>query len=231
MSNYPPFKTAIFDPTGFGFGYWLPGFRYYPELHISAVSYNQQEDRAYFINANGNAVPLEHNRYPLAAMLKRAVRHEFGCIAGDGQFAMKPPEYQALVKAGRLKEWVTYWFADPEPGFESDPAVYAAYRAKCVLEARKNTESFFRTAEDRYWPEELRSAKQQPEALSINREQLQEKRRAWLDLELKRCEEQAGKECDESRAAQMKLDKQIGEWLRGDVGYPPLLALMKASKA
>lgn len=223
-----PFKTPLFDPTGLGFGHWVAAWKYFRQRYIAGVSYNQSDDRIQAFNPDGLVLPLEHNRYALPKLLQGAVRHEFGRICGEGQFAIKAHEYRTLESAGRLKEWVTYWFSDPEGGFACEPTVRAVCRAKSVRQCREDIEVAFRSASDRVWPEHLRAGALKQSGLS-DAESLSSSRQAWLASEIQRREEEAGEDSDRFYAQQLEFDRQISAWLRGDVGHPPLLALMKGA--
>lgn len=224
-NNRHPFVGPYFDPAGLGFGLVLRHHDGTPcrrQLTITTICWNCTEDRALFINAAGLVVPSEHDRYELAELLRtRTAERQYGALAGDGQFAMKPAECSALASSGRIKQWVLYRLEQPAP-YLDDETAWAAWleveleaerkaTAKSQLAAQELQRSFSRPGVELPWSDApgARDASQEP-----GQRQAVEHRRAVLIAD---------------RARALAEDARIAAWLRGDVGDPPLLAMMKGA--
>lgn len=212
------------DPSGLGFTLTplRPGDRpAQRQLTIVAVCWNFVDDHALFINGAGLVVPSWHNRDALAELLRSRTRlQEFGKVMGAGQFALKPGELKALEGSGRLKPWLVHYLDEPT-GYLDDGEAWAAY-----VEADQ--------AAERTFLEQSRAA-----AVEIGRG-----RRADValpepatptadgtgnDTELHQQLEQRRTELDAWRRDELAKERQIAAWLRGEVGGPPLLALMQGA--
>ncbi|HGP1327323.1 TPA: hypothetical protein ACLF26_005044 [Pseudomonas aeruginosa] len=212
------------DPSGLGFALITEYTGSRPPCRqrtIVAVGWNFTEDRALFVNGAGLVVPSWHNRDALAPLLRRhTVRQAFGRVIGDGQFALKPAELKALEGSGRLKPWLVHYLPQPA-GYLDDADPWTAYVA-ADLEAERD--AFARNhAAAVELGQRCRAGVELPWSAApvaggadynaMLHEQLEQHR---ADLEAWRREELA-------------KGAQIAAYLRGDVGDPPLLALMKGA--
>lgn len=224
-NNRRPFAGPYFDPTGLGFGLVLrhhDGVPCRQQLTITTICWNCTEDRALFVNAAGLVVPSEHDRYELAELLRtRTAERQYGAVVGDGQFAMKPAERNALASSGRIKQWVLYRLEQPAP-YLDDEAAWAAWleteldaerkaAAKSQLVVQEMQRSRCSQGVELPWSNAPEGSDTSPESELL---QVVEQRRAVLTAD---------------RAKSLAEDVRIAAWLRGDVGDPPLLALMKGA--
>ncbi|MCY1282004.1 hypothetical protein D9M70_308260 [compost metagenome] len=216
-----PFKGPYFDPTNMGFRMARPYEPNRRALTIAAVCWNPTERAAVFVNADGFALPLEVHPYDVVDLLQQAVRVEYGKVIGDGQFAMKPAELKALEASGRIKPWVVYHLPQPT-GYVNDSATWAEFVAVDLEAERKaTTESHAATTR----------LQRSPGACGVElpwSESLQAEVRD-LESEVRAAAERRQTELDELRHQWLASDARINAWLRGDVGDPPLLALMKGA--
>lgn len=217
-----PFGGAYFDPSGQGFALAQPpGITTPPSRQrlIVAVCWNQADDRAFFINGAGLAVPSEHNRYELAPLLwRRAVRIEYGVVIGQGQFAMKAAELKTLKDSGRFKQWITVHLEQPR-GWLDDPAAWAAYLAADLDAEQAGVMSGRRVAEEL-------SSRCQGIALPFDQGHPSAPRMEAHDA-IRQAVEERRAERENWRRNALAADARLGAWLRGEVGAPPLLALME----
>lgn len=224
-NNRRPFAGPYFDPTGLGFGLVLrhhDGAPCRQQLTITTICWNCAEDRALFVNAAGLVVPSEHDRYELAELLRtRTAELQYGAVVGDGQFAMKPTERNALASSGRIRQWVLYRLEQPAP-YLDDEAAWAAWleteldaerkaAAKSQLAEQGLQRSFSQRGVELPWSGVAGTGEADQETCE---HQSVETRRAALTA---------------VRAKSLAEDVRIAAWLRGDVGDPPLLALMKGA--
>ncbi|WP_033998018.1 hypothetical protein [Pseudomonas paraeruginosa] len=215
-----PFKGPYFDPTGIGFRMASLHELNRRALTIVAVCWNPIERAAVFVNADGLALPLEVHPYDVVDLLQHAVRVDYGKVIGDGQFAMKPAELKALEASGRIKPWVVYHLPQPT-GYVNDAATWAEFVA-ADLEAERKAAAESHAAAIRL--------QRSPGALGVElpwAESLQAEARD-LESEVQAAERRQA-ELDELRRQWLASDARINAWLRGDVGDPPLLALMKGA--
>ncbi|MFK7699505.1 hypothetical protein [Pseudomonas caspiana] len=127
------------DSYSVGFRLYRKGEINWKHRTIAGVSWNGQEQEAFFFNAEGMALPLKADPWRLPEWIREhAVRREFASVHGDGYFAMKEGRRKALKAAG-LNDWVTYWLVDQSGGFANDAEVWqrhvdadlATERAEC----------------------------------------------------------------------------------------------------
>ncbi|CAI8759025.1 Mu-transpos_C domain-containing protein [Pseudomonas sp. IT-P171] len=122
--NYSPFKGPFLDSYSIGFRLYQAGAINWRHRTIAGVSWNGEEQEAFFFSPDGLVLPLKANPWELPELIrKNAVRREFSSIHGTGHFAMKEGRRTALKSLG-LTEWVTYWLVDQSAGFANDPAVW-----------------------------------------------------------------------------------------------------------
>lgn len=120
MNKVCNFDGPLFDPTGLGFANQHPKHLDWRHRHLAGVSYNPTKNALIAFNAEGLAMPLEHDRYKLPQLLSTAVRIEFSTARGAGIYGTGAAENQPLLDPAGLKRWITYWFAEPEHGFAND---------------------------------------------------------------------------------------------------------------
>lgn len=208
------------DPYGLGFAL-IPesssGLLPCRQRTIVAVMFSAVDEQAQFVNGSGLAVPAKFNLDTLAPLLRRhAVRQEFGRVFGEGQFALKPAALNALESSGRLKSWVAHWLPEPA-GYLDDAVTWAAY-----VEADQQAErSAFANNHDAV--AELRQRRVSGVELPWYADP------AAYDAALHQQLEQRRAELDAWRRDELAKGAQLAAWLRGNVGDPPLLALMKGA--
>ena len=208
------------DPYGLGFAL-IPEGRsdLLPcrQRTIVAVMFSTVDEQAQFVNGAGLVVPAKFNLDTLAPLLRRhAVRQEFGRVFGEGQFALKPAALNALESSGRLKSWVAHWLPEPA-GYLDDAVTWAAY-----VEADQQAErSAFANNHDAV--AELRQRRVSGVELPWYADP------AAYDAALHQQLEQRRAELDAWRRDELAKGAQLAAWLRGNVGDPPLLALMKGA--
>ena len=99
--NYSPFKGPFLDSYSIGFRLYQPGAINWRHRTIAGVSWNGEEQEAFFFNPDGLVLPLKPNPWELPELLrKNAVRREFSSIHGTGHFAMKEGRRTALKSLG-----------------------------------------------------------------------------------------------------------------------------------
>lgn len=122
--NYGPFKGPFFDSYSIGFRLYQPGEINWRHRTIAGVSWNGEEQEAFFFSPDGLVLPLKANPWELPELIrKNAVRREFSSVHGSGYFAMSESRLASL-KARSMTDWVTYWLGDQSAGFANDPAVW-----------------------------------------------------------------------------------------------------------
>lgn len=224
-----PFATPYFDAYQVGFA--LPagpasaatGLNW-RQRTIAGVSWNGQEQQALFFNPDRQALPLEAHPYELPRLLARVTtRREFAAIVSDGQFAM-PVAQQKAMTAKMRGQWVTYWFIDADTVYGNTAEVFADYTEARSSQVRDDVASTLNGMADRFWPESLRWS---PDAEAG----LVEARQAYCVQQQGEAEQDERVRCAEQHAKQVAYDKRVGEWLRGEAGGPPLLALMQGEAA
>lgn len=122
--NYCPFKGPFLDSYSIGFRLYQPGAINWRHRTIAGVSWNGEEEEAFFFTPDGLVLPLKANPWELPELIrKNAVRREFSSVHGSGYFAMNESRLTSL-KARGMTDWVTYWLVDQSAGFANDPAVW-----------------------------------------------------------------------------------------------------------
>ena len=122
--NYCPFKGPFLDSYSIGFRLYQPGGINWRHRTIAGVSWNGEEQEAFFFSPDGLALPLTANPWELPELIrKNAVRREFSSVHGSGYFAMSESRLASLKSRG-MTDWVTYWLVDQSAGFANDPAVW-----------------------------------------------------------------------------------------------------------
>ncbi|OJT51143.1 hypothetical protein [Pseudomonas moraviensis] len=122
--NYCPFKGPFLDSYSIGFRLYQPGGINWRHRTIAGVSWNGEEQEAFFFSPDGLALPLTANPWELPELIrKNAVRREFSSVHGSGFFAMSESRLASLKSRG-MTDWVTYWLVDQSAGFANDSAVW-----------------------------------------------------------------------------------------------------------
>lgn len=216
-----PFKGSYFDPTRLGFRPARSHEINRRALTIAAVCWNPLERLAVFVNADGLALPLEVHPYEVVDLLQHAVRIEYGKVVGDGQFAMKPAELKALEASGRIRQWMVYHLQQPA-GYVNDAATWREFVADDLEGERK-------AATDNHAVEARLQRSQGAAGVELPWADVPPVAVSDLDSHVRRAVERRQAELEEMRRQWLASDARISAWLRGDVGDPPLLALMKGA--
>lgn len=142
--NYCPFKGPYLDSYSIGFRLYQAGAINWRHRTIAGVSWNGEEQEAFFFNPDGLVLPLKPNPWELPELIrKNAVRREFSSIHGTGHFAMKEGR-RAVLKSLGLTDWVTYWLVDQSAGFANDPAVWQQITDQDLAEEKSASERLHR---------------------------------------------------------------------------------------
>jgi hypothetical protein len=142
--NYSLFKGPFLDSYSIGFRLYQTGAMNWRHRTIAGVSWNGEEQEAFFFNPDGLVLPLNPNPWELPEMIrKNAVRREFSSIHGTGHFAMKEGR-RAVLKSLGLTDWVTYWLVDQSAGFANDPAVWQQITEQDLAEEKSASERLHR---------------------------------------------------------------------------------------
>jgi hypothetical protein len=122
--NYCPFKGPFLDSYSIGFRLYQPGAINWRHRTIAGVSWNGEEQEAFFFSPDGLVLPLKANPWELPELVrKNAVRREFSSVHGTGYFAMSDSRLASLKVRG-ITDWVTYWLVDQSAGYANDLAVW-----------------------------------------------------------------------------------------------------------
>jgi hypothetical protein len=122
--NYCPFKGPFLDSYSIGFRLFQAGAINWRHRTIAGVSWNGEEQEAFFFNPDGLVLPLKANPWELPELIrKNAVRREFSSVHGTGYFAMSDSRLASLKTRG-MTDWVTYWLVDQSAGYANDLAVW-----------------------------------------------------------------------------------------------------------
>jgi hypothetical protein len=122
--NYCPIKGPLLDSYSIGFRLYQPGAVNWRHRTIAGVSWNGEEQEAFFFSPDGLVLPLKANPWELPELIrKNAVSREFSSVHGSGYFAMSESRLASLKSHG-MTDWVTYWLVDQSAGFANDPAVW-----------------------------------------------------------------------------------------------------------
>ncbi|KAB0482825.1 hypothetical protein SAMN04490202_2402 [Pseudomonas reinekei] len=142
--NYCPFKGPFLDSYSVGFRLYQPDAINWRHRTIAGVSWNGEEQEAFFFNPDGLVLPLKPNPWELPQLIgKNAVRREFSSIHGSGHFAMKQGR-RAALKSLDLNDWVTYWLVDQSAGYANDPAVWQRITEQDLAEEKTASERLHR---------------------------------------------------------------------------------------
>ncbi len=142
--NYSPFKGPFLDSYSIGFRLYQTGAINWRHRTIAGVSWNGEEQEAFFFNPDGLVLPLKPNPWELPELIrKNAVRREFSSIHGTGHFAMKEGR-RAVLKSLGLTDWVTYWLVDQSTGYANDPAVWQRITEQDLVEEKTASERLHR---------------------------------------------------------------------------------------
>lgn len=142
--NYCPFKGPFLDSYSVGFRIYQPDVINWRHRTIAGVSWNGEEQEAYFFNPDGLVLPLKPNPWELPELIrKNAIRREFSSINGSGYFAMKQGR-RAALKSLDLNDWVTYWLVDQSAGYANDPAVWQRFTEQDLAEEKTASERLHR---------------------------------------------------------------------------------------
>ena len=190
---------------------------------IAGVSWNGQERTAYFFNPDRLTLPLEAHPYELPLLLARlTVEREFATVVGDGQFAI-PAAQQKAMTAKMRGQWVTYWFVDGGTVYGNSAEVFASHTEARATQARDDVVTVLGSVSQHlFWPEHLLWQPDGGQALTQSRQ-------AHIDQQKREAEQSTRAQCAEQHAEQCAYDQRVGEWLRGEAGRPPLLALMQGA--
>ena len=212
------------DPYGLGFALITDSQSSRPPCRqrtIVAVMFSAIDGEAQFVNGAGLAVPAKFNLDTLAPLLSRhAVRQEFGRVFGQGQFAIKPAALKVLESSGRLKSWVVHWLPDPA-GYLDDAGSWATH-----IEVDQDAE---RDAFARSIAAAVELGQQRAGGVELPWPAAKAADPTAYDAALRQQLEQRRAELDAWRRDELAKSAQLAAWLRGNVGDPPLLALMKGS--
>lgn len=212
------------DPYGLGFALIPERTSDHPPCRqrtIVAVMFSAVDEQAQFVNGAGLVVPAKFNLDTLAPLLCRhAVRQEFGRVFGEGQFALKPAVLNALESSGRLKSWVAHWLPEPA-GYLDDASAWATY---VEVEQAAERDAFVRNHAAAVEQGQRRvGGVELPWSAALATDP------AAYDAALDQQLEQRCAELDAWRRDELAKGAQLAAWLRGNVGDPPLLALMKGA--
>lgn len=182
------------DCYSVGFQLYRPGALNWKHRTITGVSWNGQQQEAFFFNAGGLSLPLKADPLKLPEWIRgHAVRREFGHVHGYGYFSMKESRRNALSAAGRMNDWVTYWLIDQSGGFANDVNVWQRHVDEDLATERAGCETLY--AERRL---QIDRADYIEQCIAERREDLAAMHRQW---------------CSE--------DQKILAWLKGEIA-PPL---------
>lgn len=199
--NHYPFEGPFHDSYAIGFQLYAQGGINWRHRTIAGLSWNSEENEAYFFNPDGFVLPLTPNPWKLPEIIrKHAIRREFSRVYGDGHFAMKEGRCAGLDQFA-LNNWVTYWFIDPKDGYSNDPQVWSQFVEKDIEQEKISSEQLYK---------ELRITSD----LSKYMEECLNDRRNTL-AEQHRCH------CTE--------DSKILAWLKGDASPPSLANAQEAA--
>lgn len=190
--SHCPFKGPFLDSYGVGFRLYQPDAINWRHRTIAGVSWNGEEQEAFFFNPDGLVLPLKPNPWELPELIrKNAVRREFSSIHGTGHFAMKESRRIVLKSLG-MTDWVTYWLVDQSTGYANDPAVWRRITEQDLSEEKTASERLHR---------EMKLTSDLP---SYVEECLSQQRELFAEEHRRRCVE----------------DSKILAWLKGETSSP-----------
>ncbi|WP_139206992.1 hypothetical protein [Pseudomonas jinjuensis] len=205
-----PFRGPFFDLYRIGFSLYSPGEHNWRQRTIAGVSWSAREQKAYFFNPDGLALPLEPHPWELPEMLGgHTVRREFAKVVGVGLFAMPVRQRNALTVDG-LAEWVTCWLVADDAPYANDPATWATYVDSDLAAERRACKAALAIGQG------IAHGAVAPADVSQQVQANIEARRLYLQAEY---------------AYESAEDRRIADWLRGSGGEPPLLALVEGKAA
>lgn len=138
------FEGPFLDSYGIGFRLYQAGQINWKHRTIAGVSWNGQDQEAYFFNPDGLGLPIKANPWKLPEWIRsHAVRREFASVHGYGHFAMKDGRLKALQSVG-MTDWVTYWLVDQSDGFSNDADVWHRYVEADLAIEKTNSETLHR---------------------------------------------------------------------------------------
>lgn len=216
MSRYQNFKGPLFDPTGLGLASHDSRGRAWRQRHLAGVSHNETENLLIAFNADGLAMPLEFDRYALPRLLKRAIKHEFGVARGSGRYGITATRYRLMLGPDGLKNWVTYWFAEPADGYANNKKIFDRYVQREIMQL----------IESRKFENIARCPVMGREFLQYS--STQEKQAAFDKgtAEIKRdINEHAAAEYQK----QMEYERDLAAWLKGEHLKPKQITAMQAA--
>lgn len=145
MNNRPSnIAGAFLDSYSIGFRLYQPDAINWRHRTIAGVSWNGEEQEAYFFNPDGLVLPLKPNPWKLPELIReKAVSREFSSTHGTGHFAMKEGRRTALKSLG-LTDWVTYWLVDQSADYANDPAVWRRITEQDLAEEKTASERLHR---------------------------------------------------------------------------------------
>ena len=122
--SHCPFSGPFLDSYSVGFRLYQPDAIKWRHRTIAGVSWNGEEQEAFFFSPDGLVLPLKANPWELPELIrKNAVRREFSSVHGIGYFAMSESRLASLKSRG-MNDWVTYWLVDQSTDYANDPAVW-----------------------------------------------------------------------------------------------------------
>lgn len=217
MSSFPSFKGPLFDPTGLGFASYDQHGRAWRQRHLAGISHNETENVLIAFNADGLAMPLEFNRYTLPRLLKLAIKHEFNAVHGAGRYGKTNERYKYLLGPEGLKNWITYWFAEPEKGFSNDKKVFDSFEAEQEIKDLETYHDFESVISCPFL------GKKYSKYTST------EEKRAAFDNDRAEDKRRIIEQCDAIYQQKMKQEQSLKEWLQGKTSQPNPLAGMPAA--
>lgn len=216
MSRYPNFKGPLFDPTGLGLASHDPQGRAWRQRHLAGISHNETENVLIAFNADGLAMPLEFDRYALPRLLSRAVKHEFGVARGNGRYGLTDPRYRFMLGPDGLKNWITYWFAEPDTGYANDKKVFDRGAEREILELT-----------------ECRKFENLSRCPVMGREFLQyssaQEKQAAFDKSTAEIKRDINEHAAAEYQKQIERERDLAAWLKGERLKPKPLAAMQAA--
>ena len=142
--SHCPFKGPFLDSYSVGFRLYQPDAINWRHRTIAGVSWNGEEQEAFFFNPDGLVLPLKPNPWELPELIrKNAVCREFSSIHGTGHFAIKEGRRAALKSLG-ITDWVTYWLVDQSTGYSNDLAVWQNLVEQDLAEEKTASERLHR---------------------------------------------------------------------------------------
>ncbi|WKL50899.1 hypothetical protein Q1W70_15455 [Pseudomonas kielensis] len=193
--HYCPFKGPFLDSYSIGFRLYQPGAINWRHRTIAGVSWNGEEQEAFFFSPDSLVLPIKANPWELPELIrKNAVRREFSSVHGTGYFAMSDSRLASLKTRG-MTDWVTYWLVDQSAGYANDPAVWQRITDEDLAVEKTTTEN-------------LHHSMRMTSDLTEHVDECLAQRRDVMTVEYRR-------RCVE--------DSKILAWLKGETP-PPLLA-------